>query len=106
MPDKFVKVARLDEIAPGKTRRVEVGQDEILLSNVNGRIYACDDICSHSYALLSEGDLYGTEVVCPLHGSIFDVTTGKVITPPADQDIRVFEVLVEGQDILVGPEKK
>ena len=106
MPDKFVKVATLGDLAPGGMKRVEIGREEILLTNIAGQIYACDDVCTHSYASLSEGYLDGVEVVCPLHGAIFDVTTGEVVGPPAVEKIRVFEVRIEGQEVLVGPAKE
>ena len=101
----FVKVAEVGEISPGEMKVVEVGEAQILLVNVEGNIHACDDICSHAYASLSEGDLNGDEVECPLHGSAFNVITGEALTPPADDSIRVFEVRIDGQDVLVGPAK-
>ncbi len=101
----FVKVAEVGEISPGGMKVVEVGEEQILLVNVEGNIHACDDICSHAYASLSEGDLNGDEVECPLHGSAFNVITGEALTPPAEDSIRVFEVRIDGQDALVGPAK-
>ena len=101
----FVKVAEVSEIPPGDMKPVKVGKEEILLVNVDGEIHACDDVCSHSYASLSEGDLDGAEVQCPLHGAIFNVTSGEAITPPAVAALRLFEVRIEGSDILVGPAK-
>ena len=101
----YVKVADVGELSPGDMKTVEVGEEQILIVNINGNIHACDDICSHAYASLSEGDLNGEEVECPLHGSAFNVTTGEVLTPPADESVRVFEVRIDGQDILVGPPK-
>ena len=101
----FVKVAEVGEISPGGMKVVEVGEEQILLVNVEGDIHACDDICSHAYASLSEGDLNGDEVECPLHGSAFNVITGEALTPPAEDRIRVFEVRIDGQDVLVGPAK-
>ena len=101
----FVKVAEVSEISPGEMKVVEVGDAQILLVNVDGNIHACDDICSHAYASLSEGDLNGDEVECPLHGSAFNVVTGEALTPPAEDSIRVFEVRIDGQDVLVGPAK-
>lgn len=99
----YVKVAEVGELSPGEMKLVDVGDEQVLVLNVDGNYYACDDICSHAYASLSEGDLNGEEVECPLHGSAFNVTTGQVLTPPADENIRTFEVRVDGQDILVGP---
>ncbi len=100
----FVKAAEVGEISPGDMKPVDVGEEQVLLCNVDGEIHAIDDVCTHSYASLSEGDLDGEEVVCPLHGALFNVTTGAVITPPADRPLRVFQVRIDGGDILVGPE--
>ena len=99
----FVKVADLGELSPGEMKSVEVGDDQVLLANVGGDIYACDNLCTHAFAPLAEGALDGEQVECPLHGSLFNVTTGEVIDPPADESLRVFQVRIEGQDILVGP---
>ena len=101
----FVKVAQLSEIPSEDMVLVKRDNDEILLANIDGEIFACDDICSHSYASLCEGDIDGAEVQCPLHGAIFNVMTGEAITPPAVVALRVFEVQIDGDDILVGPTK-
>ena len=101
----FVKVAQVSDLAAGEMMVVEVGDDRVLLANVEGTVYACDDICSHAFASLSEGDLNGAEVECPLHGSAFNVTTGEVNEPPADERIKTYQLRIEGQDILIGPPK-
>ncbi len=101
----FVKVAEVSEIPPGDMKAVRVGNEEILLVNIDGSFHACDDVCTHSYASLSEGDLDGAEVQCPLHGATFNVSTGEVLTPPAVEALRLFEVRVEGSDVLIGPVK-
>ncbi|MDA1128331.1 MAG: non-heme iron oxygenase ferredoxin subunit [Chloroflexi bacterium] len=99
----FVKVAQVSEIKPGEMIVVEVDSEQVLLANINGNIHAMDDICSHAYASLSEGDLNGVEVECPLHGAAFNVTTGVPVSPPATESIRVYQIQIEGDDILVGP---
>ena len=99
----FVKVAEVGELSPGHMKAVEVGEDQVLLANVGGTIYACSNACTHAFAPLSEGDLYGELVECPSHGSVFDVTTGEVIDAPAQENLPVFEVRIDGRDILVGP---
>ena len=101
----YVKVAQLDELSPGEMMVVEVGDDRILLANVEGNVHAIDDICSHAYASLSEGDLSGQEVECPLHGAAFDLVSGAPVTPPATENVKVYELRIKGQDILLGPAK-
>ncbi len=100
----FVKVAQVSEISPGEMITVDFPSgDAVLIANVEGVIHACDDICSHAYASLSEGDINGAEVECPLHGAVFNITTGEALTPPAEAPIKVYQVQVEGDDILVAP---
>ncbi len=102
----FVKVAEVNDLPPGEMMVVQPGGEQILLVNVGGNVYACDDICSHAFASLSEGDLSGEEVECPLHGSAFNVTTGEALTPPAFDSIKTYQIRVEGEDILLGPAKE
>ena len=99
----FVKAAQVSEIRPGEMMMVNVGSDQVLIANVNGNIHACEDICSHAYASLSEGDLNGEEVECPLHGGVFSLITGEALTPPADDPIKLYQVQVDGDDILIAP---
>lgn len=102
MSDGFVRIASLGDVAPGKMKRFEVAGQRILLANVDGRFYATADTCTHEDASLSAGSLRGELVRCPLHGSRFNVCTGKVMDEPAVQDLRTYPVRVEGDSILVG----
>jgi nitrite reductase/ring-hydroxylating ferredoxin subunit len=103
MAEEFVKLAEVTELAPGQMEMVERGEDQVLLVNLDGSIHTCDNICTHAGAPLNEGDLEGELVECPLHGSVFNVTNGEVVGPPAEEGLRVFQIRVEGQDILVVP---
>jgi 3-phenylpropionate/trans-cinnamate dioxygenase ferredoxin component len=95
------KVAKLSEIAPGTTRRVVVDSAGVLLCNVDGKIYAIEDVCTHDGGPLDQGELEGDHVVCPRHGATFDVRTGDALTLPAVLPVMTFEVAVEGDDIYV-----
>ena len=101
--DEFTKVARTSDLPPGKMMLVEVGDESILLSNLGGTFYAISDECTHSSGSLSDGVMENDEVECPLHGSRFNLKTGEVIGPPADESAPLYSVRVEGDDILVGP---
>ncbi len=105
MPKDFVKVARTDELPQGKMRLVEIGSERILLANVDGEYYAVSEECTHAYALLSQGDLRGEEVECPLHGSAFSVKSGEAMSPPASEALTSYSVRVDGSDIMIGPER-
>src|SRR5712691_697937 len=98
---EFIKVAGAGEIAPGEARAVEAGGRRIALFNVDGSFYAIDDTCTHKGGPLSEGMVVGTEVTCPWHGAVFDVTTGKVLGLPAPRHVARYEVRIVGEDIEV-----
>jgi 3-phenylpropionate/trans-cinnamate dioxygenase ferredoxin component len=100
--DDFVKAGRVGDLVPGKMMRVEIAGRRILLANVDGRFYATADTCTHEDASLSSGSLRGELVRCPLHGSRFNVCTGRVMEEPAEQDLQTYPVRVEGDHILVG----
>jgi 3-phenylpropionate/trans-cinnamate dioxygenase ferredoxin component len=94
-------VAKVSQIAPGTTQRVVVDSTEILLCNLEGKIYAIEDVCTHDGGPLDQGELEGEQIVCPRHGATFDVRTGDAITLPAVVPLMTFEVSVEGDDIFV-----
>ena len=99
---EFVRVATVGEIEPGRAKRVEVGEEAIAVFNLDGEYYAIGDTCSHEEASLSEGDVFGDCVECPLHGAEFDITTGKNLTLPAVSPVPSYPVKLEGDAILVG----
>ena len=99
----FIKVAQVNELRSGEMMAVTIGDDQVLLTNIDGSFHAIDDVCSHAYACLSDGDINGEEAACPLHGGSFNAITGVAINPPAEESLRVFQVKVEGDDIFVGP---
>ena len=98
---QFVKVAKIGDIAPGEGKAVEAGGKTIALFNLAGTFYAIDDTCTHRGGPLSEGIVEGTEVTCPWHRAVFDVTTGAVVAMPAQQDVARYAVRVIGDDIEV-----
>ncbi len=97
----FVRVADVSEIPPGEMKAVKVGVQEVLLVNVDGVIHACDNWCNHQRYRLSAGDVDGEEVRCDLHGSKFNVVTGEATNPPATEPMKIFEVRLDGSDILI-----
>jgi 3-phenylpropionate/trans-cinnamate dioxygenase ferredoxin component len=95
------RVAKVSEIAPGTTRRVVADMVGILLCNVDGKIYAIEDICTHDGGPLDQGELEGEHIVCPRHGATFDVRTGDALTLPAVVPLMTFDVTVEADDVFV-----
>ena len=99
-PD-LVRVCSVRDVAPESAIAVEVGRDDIAIVHSNGEFYAIADECSHAAIPLSEGDVGDAEIECYLHGSRFDLRTGKPTELPATQPVAVYAVRVEGDDLLV-----
>ena len=99
----FVKVAVTADVPLGELILVEVEDERIVLANVGGQYYALTDVCTHAECPISDGELEGEVLECPCHGSQFDVRTGAVVGPPADEPLTRYAVRIEGDDILVGP---
>jgi nitrite reductase/ring-hydroxylating ferredoxin subunit len=102
---RFVSVGtRADLEASGTGKLVEIEGQRIALFSVDGSYHAIDEVCPHKGGPLSEGPLSGDEVTCPWHGSRFNVKTGAVTAPPAQQGVKTFPVRVTGEDVEVGIE--
>src|SRR5438034_11512677 len=97
----FYKVATVDEIPPGGRKSVVVDDRAVLLFRIDDDFYAVEDVCSHDGQPLTEGPLHGTAIECPRHGARFDIRTGRPLCMPAVEPIAVFEVQVQGYDILL-----
>lgn len=103
-----MKIAEKSEIPIGKMKKFETLGKEILIANVNGSFYAIDNACSHAGGDLSQGTLEDTTVTCPKHKSKFDVTTGKVVSPPKIgffhpkiKNETSYQLKIENEDVLI-----
>jgi len=102
MPDPaWHRVAAEADLKPETPRAVRVGKTQIALVKLADGIFAVSDVCTHEYALLSDGFCEHGKLECPLHQALFDIRTGKAETEPADVDLQVFPVKVEGGQVFV-----
>lgn len=101
MASEYVTVAKVRDVPAGEMAAFNVGGTKIDVANVEGTFHAFDDTCTHQQCSLAEGDLDGTTVTCPCHGSQFDVTNGAVLAPPAMRPVRSYRVRVEGDALQV-----
>ena len=101
LPDDFVPVARVADLAPGEMKFVAVDRERIVLANVGGAFYALRDVCGHRNAPLSRGRLDGCIIECPLHFAQFDMRTGKLIDGPVSADVPAYETRVDGDTVLL-----
>lgn len=93
----FVDVAAFGDLAPGTATYADVDGVDVALVNVDGTIYAINDICSHAEVSLSEGEVEGCLIECWLHGSRFDVRTGEPTGPPAVLPVDTYAIRIDGE---------
>jgi 3-phenylpropionate/trans-cinnamate dioxygenase ferredoxin subunit len=100
MPE-FVKIAKKADIPEGVARVYETNGRRLAVCNVDGDLYAVDDVCTHDGGDLGEGELDGFAIECPRHGARFDVRNGEVMALPAVKPVNGYAVKIDGDDILV-----
>ena len=98
---KLTRVCSLNELSSGDKRAFEIEGQSILVVNLDGKVYAMSNICTHEYAELVNGFVLEDAITCPLHLSRFKVETGEVLNPPATKPLRTFTTVVQGNDVFV-----
>ncbi len=98
----FVTIASVTELDPDKPLAVDVDDELSVALVLHGtEVYAIENECSHGKVRLSEGDVVGGTIECYLHGSTFDLATGRPLNVPATAPVRVFACRVEGGDVQI-----
>ena len=87
---------RTSELKPGQVKLLFLKGEPVAVYNVDGEFYATQDACTHAGGPLSEGELEGNMIVCPWHGSCFDVRDGQVKCGPAEDPVKIYRVILEG----------
>ena len=100
-----IRLCSRDDLAAGEARRFDVDGHRICLVRIGDDFYALGDECSHEDYSLSEGEIFEREleIECWRHGSSFSLTTGEPSTLPATQPVPVYDVRLEGDDVVVTP---
>jgi 3-phenylpropionate/trans-cinnamate dioxygenase ferredoxin subunit len=96
-----VRACQLSDVPEEGALRVVVDDRPIAIVRSAGEVFAIHDVCSHADVPLSEGDVEDCTIECWLHGSRFDLRTGKPLALPATRPVPVYAVTVEGDDVLV-----
>ncbi|WP_131742374.1 bifunctional 3-phenylpropionate/cinnamic acid dioxygenase ferredoxin subunit [Actinomadura roseirufa] len=97
----YVKVCPFADVPADGALAVEVGDAPVAIVRSGDDLYALSDICSHAEVSLSEGEVEDGTIECWLHGSCFDLRTGKPTNPPATQPVATYKVKVEDGDVYV-----
>jgi nitrite reductase/ring-hydroxylating ferredoxin subunit len=100
---QYQAIASVSDLPEGTRKLFMIGSQEVLLLNVDGAFYALDSACAHRGAPLGEGVVVDGQLLCPWHGSTFDVAEGRCLANPGEK-IRTYPVQVRGEAIWVGVE--
>jgi 3-phenylpropionate/trans-cinnamate dioxygenase ferredoxin subunit len=98
---EFVRACAMSEVPEDGAIGVQVGDRPVAIVRADGQVYAIHDVCSHEEVPLSEGEIYDHTVECWLHGSCFDLRTGKPTGPPATEPVATYQVKIDGDDVYV-----
>lgn len=98
---KLVHVCDLGELQPGDKLAITTDGESILVANIEGKVYAVSNICTHEYAELVNGFLIEDAITCPLHLSRFKLETGEVLNLPATKPLKTYKVLIQDNGVYV-----
>jgi naphthalene 1,2-dioxygenase system ferredoxin subunit len=101
MADNWLDAAALADVPVGDVIGVQVGGKDIALYEVEGEVFATDNICTHGHARMSDGFLEGREIECPLHQGKFDVCSGKALCAPLTENIKTYAVRIENMRVIL-----
>jgi naphthalene 1,2-dioxygenase ferredoxin component len=101
MSENWIDAAARDDIPEGDVIGIRVNGKEIALYDVDGEVYATDNLCTHGAARMSDGFLEGREIECPLHQGRFDVCTGKAMCAPLTEDIKTYPVMIQNLRVML-----
>lgn len=97
----LIDAAKIGELEPGRAKLVEIEGREIALFNCDGEYYAIDNLCTHVGGPLCEGEIDGYTVICPWHGAEFDIKSGTVLSPPAEENVNSYKVHIDDNFIQI-----
>ena len=97
----FARACDVADLRDDEALPVTVGDLDVAVVKVGDEVFAISDECSHAAVALSEGDIEGCTLECWMHGSRFDLRTGKPLGPPATDPVPVFPVRVEDDVVLI-----
>ena len=91
----WIRVCALSELLPGEFQIAWDGDTAIAVFNIDGELYAIEDVCTHDGGELAGGPIEGFEIECPRHGARFDLRTGEALCAPAYLPTAKFPVKIE-----------
>ena len=101
MSENWIDAAALADVPQGDVVGLLVNGRDIALYEVEGEIFATDNVCTHGHARMSDGFLEGREIECPLHQGRFDVCSGQALCAPLTENIKTYAVRIENLRVML-----
>jgi naphthalene 1,2-dioxygenase ferredoxin component len=101
MSEQWIDAAPQSVVMEGDVVSVVVAGREIALYEVEGEVFATDNLCTHGAARMSDGFLEGREIECPLHQGRFDVCSGQALCAPLTENLRTYPVRIHNQRVML-----
>lgn len=96
-----VRMCSASSLVDGAALKIEMAdRPPLAVFNLGGEFFVIDDTCTHGDASLSEGEVFGDDIICPFHSGTFCIRTGEATSYPAVRPVRVYRTSVEGDDVL------
>ena len=102
----YLRACAVADVEDGTAKRVMIDGVPVAIVRSAGEVYAIHDVCSHANVALSEGEIEDQTIECWLHGSRFDLRSGKPTGIPATSPIAVYPVTIDGDDVFVAVTKE
>lgn len=96
----WIDLCGIDDIDESGMYEFRHGERRIVVYRLEDGLFATDNVCTHEFALLSEGWLENGTIECPLHGALFDVKTGRVERGPAECALKTYAIRTDGTRVL------
>ena len=100
----YERACALDEVSADQGLAVTIGDLDVVIARDGDEVFALQNECSHAAVALSEGEVADCQIECWLHGSMFDLRTGKPTNLPATEPVATFPIDVRGTDVYVDTE--
>jgi naphthalene 1,2-dioxygenase system ferredoxin subunit len=101
MADNWKDISAFDDVPEEDVLGVQADGKDLALYNVEGQVYATDNICTHGHARLCDGFLEGFEIECPLHQGRFDIRNGSPLCEPVNEPVQIYPVKIENGRVFV-----
>jgi len=97
---------KFNDLTSGRPLQVDVDGKPVCVARIGDEVFAVSNICTHSYAELSDGEIKDYSIECWLHGADFDLRTGEAVTLPATEALETFSVERRGDDVVISQKTK